>query len=78
MSLDERARRVLAEVFDIPEASIDGQTSPDNVEKWDSLKHMMLVLALEEEFNVHFSDTETIELLNFDLIKLTLNDKGVS
>ena len=36
---------------------INEESSPDTIESWDSLRHMNIVIALEEEFNVQF-DTE--------------------
>jgi len=36
--------------------------SVDTVEKWDSLQHLNLVLVLEEEFNISFSDQEIKEI----------------
>ena len=42
--------------------------SPDTIESWDSLKHMNLIVALEEEFKTEFSDDNIIEMMNYKLI----------
>lgn len=76
--LDGRITQVLADLFDVPLDQIGDDFSADTVEAWDSLRHMTLVLSLEEEFNVSFTDQETIELLSYKLIKLTLQDKLAS
>ncbi|MAE09441.1 MAG: hypothetical protein CL661_11890 [Bacteroidetes bacterium] len=47
---------------------IDDNTSPDTLESWDSLKHMNLIIALEEEFLVDLSDEDIIEMINYKLI----------
>ncbi len=62
--------------MDVPVEHITEDSSPDTVEKWDSLKHMNLILALEEEFDVQFSDDEVVEMLSVELILLTLKEKG--
>ena len=62
-------------VLNIPHKDINEETSPDNVESWDSLKHMNLIVALEEEFEVEFLDDEIETLLNYKLIALTLEEK---
>ena len=49
----------MAAVFELTVDKINENSSPDTIELWDSLKHMNLVIALEEEFNVQF-DTEDI------------------
>jgi acyl carrier protein len=61
--------------MDFPLKDVNEESSPDTIEKWDSLKHMNLVLALEEEFNVSFLDFEIIELLNVQIIVETLKEK---
>jgi len=48
---------------------------PDNIDAWDSLKHMNMVVALEDEFNVQFTDDNIIELINMKLIKAVLLEK---
>ena len=41
----------------------------NDIEEWDSIGHMTLVAALEEEFNIKFTDDESVEMLNYSLIK---------
>ncbi len=59
-----KVARILSDVMGISEDQIDDGSSPDTVESWDSLKHMNLVLALEEEFGVQFSDEKIVEMLS--------------
>jgi acyl carrier protein len=58
----------MSKVFGIGEAEISAASSQDTVEKWDSLGHMNLVVALEEEFGFTFKDEQVVELLNYALI----------
>ena len=76
MSSDARSRvfTVISQVLKIPAEEIDEQTSPDNVEAWDSLKSMNLVLALEEEFGVQLTDQQILEMQNVGLILLLLKE----
>ena len=62
-------------VFELDPTFINENSSPDNIDNWDSLKHMMLISALEEEFDIQFSDQEMLELLNYKLIKHILTEK---
>jgi acyl carrier protein len=73
-----RLKSVMAAVLEVPEEMINEDSSPDDIESWDSLKHMNLILALEDEFNVEFSEDETVELLSYKLITLVLQEHGVS
>ena len=75
--MEEKLKNVLADVFKIDAQSVDENTSVDNVEKWESLTHLNLVLALEDAFNITFSEEQTVEILNYSLIKLVLQEHGV-
>ena len=66
--MENRIKKVMSEVLGIDEASISDNTSPENVESWDSLKQMNIIVALEEEFDIEFNDEDIIEMLNFKLI----------
>ena len=73
--MESRIKAVMAAVFEVPVDEITDESSPDNIESWDSLKHMNLVLALEEEFNIGFEDDEIVEMMNYALIRLILSKK---
>ncbi len=59
---------VMASVFGVGEATIPNDASPGVFEVWDSLKHLYLISALEDEFSFHFNDDEMTDLLNLRLI----------
>ena len=59
---EDRVCSVLATIINLPRESLPAGASRDNVEAWDSLKHMYLMLALEEELGIEFSDTEVSDL----------------
>jgi len=64
----DRIRRVMADVLDVPAASIADDAAPGVLAQWDSLRHLNLIAALEDEFGCRFSDDEMSALLNFALI----------
>mgnify|MGYP001589064615 FL=1 len=74
---EEELKQVLSDVFNISRDSVGEDTSIDTVEMWDSLKHLELVLALEQKFNVTFTHEETTEILNYNLIRMILEKHGV-
>lgn len=53
--MEDKIRQVMSRILRIPAHQIDEAVSVDTVSTWDSLQHINLVLALEEEFNVRFS-----------------------
>ena len=74
-NIEKKLKNVFSVVFELDSNSINENSSPDNIDNWDSLKHMMLISALEEEFDVQFSDEEMLELLNYKLIRHILTEK---
>ena len=74
-TLEARIKNVMSAVFDIPVDQIKDNSSADTIESWDSLKHMNLVVALEEEFEIEFKDDEIIEMMNYLLIIEVLKNK---
>jgi len=71
---EERAKRVLADVFGLDAGAIASDTSVDTIEAWDSLQHLNVVIALEEEFGIGFTDEETITLTTLPLIVAIVDD----
>jgi len=72
-----KLKKVLADVFKIEVTAVNEDTSVDTVERWDSLTHLNLILALESEFGVSFSEEQTVEIMNYPLIKMVLQEHGV-
>ena len=73
--VEDQIKNVVSAVFEIPVEQIKDDSSPDTIESWDSLKHMNFVVALEEEFEVEFTEDEILEMLNFMLIKEIISSK---
>ena len=69
-----RVYNILSNVLGIPIETIYDDSSPDNIESWDSLKHIDLIMSLEEEFDVTIDDEKLLEMMNARLILLTLEE----
>jgi acyl carrier protein len=57
-------QRVMRDIFDDPALAISPATSATDVEGWDSLSHISLVVAMEKEFGVRFDLRELRSLKN--------------
>ena len=69
-----KLKEVLSAVFEVSIESITDESSSDTIENWDSLRHLNLIIALEEEFDVSIPDEEVGNLVNFKLIELVINE----
>lgn len=72
--MKDRVFQILSQIMGTPVQDIREDSSPDTITEWDSLKHMRLVLALEEEFSVRFSDKTIVGMLNVSDILKALSD----
>jgi len=63
--MSDTIKQLMARILQIDASSIDAGTSTESVERWDSLKHMQLILALEDEFDIQFPDELIPTLLDF-------------
>lgn len=73
---EDALKQVIATMLNVDVSVINEDSSMDNVPSWDSLRHMNLVLALEEEFKVTIPDEDAGNITSYKLIKLVLNDLG--
>jgi acyl carrier protein len=75
MSVDQRLSKVFSEVFELSPDQVSAEASPKTIERWDSMNSMVLAMALEEEFDVQFSDQELMQMTSYRLIRKTLEQK---
>lgn len=62
-----RVRTVMSEVLKIPVLD-DSNLIRSDTEQWDSLMHLELILALEEEFHFRFSAEQAANIDSLDAI----------
>lgn len=68
-------QQIMANIFEIQLAQITTESTQDNIGTWDSLKHIDLIVALEEEFNIYFPVEEIGNLLTFKLIAIIVKEQ---
>ncbi len=73
--MEEKIKNVMASVFMCDVSTITADSSQDTIVEWDSLRHMNLIVALEEEFSIVFSEDEMVEMLSFKIICDILKSK---
>lgn len=71
----DRVRQLASDAFEVPLAEIKAESSPDSVATWDSIHHLNLVLALEQEFGIQFTPEEIEQLLSIELIEALIVEK---
>jgi acyl carrier protein len=75
----EKLNPIFRQVFEDDEIVVKRETTADDIDAWDSLSHINLVLAIEMEFKIRFALGELQSLKNVghlvDLIEKKLASK---
>ena len=64
MTTLEKLNVIFSEVFDDDALIIKPEMTANDVEGWDSLSHVNLIIAVENKFNIRFSQKELLVLKN--------------
>ncbi len=75
--MESQLRELMAELLRMPQNEITGTLTMKETDSWDSLKHMELIVTLEETFDVQLTADEIITMLDMEGITKVLTDKGV-
>ena len=61
--LDE-INEIFIDVLDVDDIALQRETTADDIEDWDSLVHMQLILAIEKHFEIKFISSEIMKFKN--------------
>lgn len=61
----QRITPVFHDLFDSDDLVLSPQLTADDIEEWDSLNHVRLVVTIEEVLNIRFS---TAEIAKFETV----------
>lgn len=75
MALEQRLRRVFAEVFEIPEDEVTAELAYRGIPQWDSVAHMALVAAIDSEFGTLLETDDVLDLSSFAMAVGILRDR---
>lgn len=75
MDTFEQLNAVFCKVFDDKDIKITPEMTADNIDEWDSLSHVNLVVAIEKHFGVKFKNSEIIRWKNVGQMLASINEK---
>lgn len=61
MEIFRRLEQVFMDVFDLDHVALTEHTSAEEIEEWDSLSHIQLIVAVEKEFGIKFTSREIMK-----------------
>lgn len=78
LDLMDGIEEVLAEVLQIPASTISDNLSMKDTDAWDSLKHMELIVSLEQRFKIELSFDDIIAMQSVSDIKRVLRERSAA
>ena len=70
----ERLNNVFRDVFDDDTISINDNTTSKDITEWDSLEHINLIVAIEQEFGIKFNMGEVTTMKNVgEMVDIIIN-----
>ena len=72
--IDTKLRQIFSDLVDEPCEAFSYETTPDNLEKWDSLVQINLIASVEEEFSLVIPPEQQLDMLTFELVGDVLED----
>jgi acyl carrier protein len=66
---------VFRQVFDNPDIALTPETTADDVDGWDSLSHINLIMAIELRFNITFERKEILGFKNVGAMAQCIQSK---
>lgn len=72
---EERLREVVAAMLELDVADVDDDTSTDTVRTWDSVRHMNLVIALEQAFDITIPDDDVATMTSYPIVRAVVEEQ---
>ncbi len=60
----EKLNEIFIDVLDLDECNLTDDTTADDIEEWDSLSHVQLIVTIEKAFNIKFTSLEIMKWNN--------------
>lgn len=64
MNIFEDLQEIFRDIFDDDELELTPETNADDIDDWDSLTHMQLIVQIEKKYNIKFSTAEIKKAAN--------------
>lgn len=77
MEISNQLSDIFQMVLNRPDLSLMPESSADDIPEWDSLAHIQIIFAIEEEFNIKFSNRELENLSNVGDLQRLINGNTI-
>ncbi|MCH4155763.1 MAG: acyl carrier protein [Muribaculaceae bacterium] len=74
----KHVNEIFRDVLDNEDIILTETTTADDVEEWDSLTHIQIIVAVEKYFNIRFTSTEILSWKNIGELINSIADRNVA
>lgn len=60
----KRIQAIFQDVLDNEDIELNAETTAEDIEEWDSLSHIQLIVAIEKELKIKFTSMEILSWKN--------------
>ena len=71
----EKLNAIFIDILDLDECELTEETSANDIEEWDSLSHIQLIVAIEKEFKIKFTSLEIMKWNNVGEMVNSMEEK---
>ena len=71
----KRLNEVFRDVFDDKKINVNENTTSEDIEDWDSLEHINLIEAVEQEFSMRFKMKEVSGMKNVGVMAAIISER---
>ena len=75
---EDKLKAVMAAMLEVDVSTVGPATSTDTVAEWDSVRHMNLVIALEEAFGISVPDDEVASMTSYEIVRAVVEEQLAS
>jgi acyl carrier protein len=73
--VNDKLTEIVAELFELEPATVNDALTPEDVELWDSMNHLRLISAVEEEFQIKLSMKEIESIRSLATLKALIQQR---
>lgn len=73
--MKEQILIIMSEVFELDILDFPNEVNQEHIDNWDSLRHLNLIVELEEAFDVSFEPEEISEMISIEKIEQVTMEK---
>jgi len=75
MTTLQKLNEIFVDQLDNPQIRLTEETTADDIDEWDSLSHIQLIVAIEKTFKIRFSSSQIASLKNVGELAVCIDNK---